>query len=135
MWGLDVEVYASRDEIVSACWGEGDGGAALAVLCVAAAQAAGVLNAEVAEREDKHKNADGKADVAVGDGEVRVVAAADAVEEQRHDADEGGQEEGGKTGSEAHQKRRKPAEIAERDSKENAFIAGAGDIVGAIHLK
>src|SRR5246500_1974768 len=107
----------------------------LAVLGAAAAQAAGVEHAEVAECKDEHNQADGEADVAVGDGEVWVVAAGDAVEEQRHDAEEGGEEEGGKTGRKAHQKRRKPAEIAKRDSKENALGAGAGDIVGTIHLK
>jgi hypothetical protein len=111
-------------------WGVG-----LAVLGAAAAHAAGVLHAEIAECQDEHNDADGEADVAVGDGEVGIAAAGDAVEEQRHDAEEGRQEEGGKTGCNAHQKRRKPAEIAERDSKEDALGAGAGDIVGAVHLK
>jgi hypothetical protein len=105
------------------------------VLGAAAAHAAGVENAEVAEREDEHQDSDGETDVAIGDGEIRVVAAGDAVDEQGHDADEGGQEEGGKTGCHTHQKRRKPAEIAKRDSKENALGAGAGDIVGTVHLK
>jgi hypothetical protein len=109
--------------------------AGLKVLGVAAPHTAGVLDSQIAERENEHDDADREADVAVGDGEVWIVAAGDAVEEQRHDADEGGQEEGGKTGCHAHQKRRKPAEIAKRDSKENALAAGAGDIVGTIHLK
>ena len=105
------------------------------MLSAAATEAPSIEHAEIAEGKDEHDHPDGKADVAVGDGEVRVVAAADAIEEQRHDADEGGQEEGGKTGGKAHQKRRKPAEIAKRDSKENALGAGAADTVADSNLK
>ena len=133
--GLGVKVYVSRGAIVSTkLCGRRDGSAALAVLGAAAAHAAGVKHAEVAERGDEYKHADREADVPVGDGEVRIVAGAEPIKEQRHDADKGGQEEGGKTSSEAHQKRRKPAEIAERNSKENTLAAGPGDIVGTIHL-
>ena len=90
---------------------------ASAVLGAAAAHAAGVKHTEVAERGNQHNDADRETDVAIGDGEVRIVAAAEPIKEQRHDADECGQEEGGKTRRQGHQKRRKPAEIAKRNSE------------------
>ena len=97
--------------------------------------AAGVDDAEVGKGSDQHDDADREADVAVCNGEVGVVAAGDAVDEQRHDADERGQEEGGEAGGETHQQRRKPAEVAERNAKQDALLAGESDIMNAIHLK
>jgi hypothetical protein len=44
------------------------------VLGAAAAHAARVKNTEVAERGEEYNDADREADVAVGDGEVRIVA-------------------------------------------------------------
>ena len=101
----------------------------------AAAHATSVEHAEIAEREDENDHADGEADIAVGDGEVWIVTAGEAVDKQRHDADEGGEEERRKTCSEAHQQRRKPAEIPEWNAEKNALAAGAGYIMKTIHLK
>ena len=105
------------------------------MLGTAAPHATGVENAEIAERNNKHNHADRKPDVAVGDGEVGIVAAAHPIEQQCHDADERGQKERGKARSQPHQQRRKPAKIAKGYTEQNAFAAGAGNIMGTIHLK
>lgn len=101
----------------------------------AANRASCVKNAQVRECNDQHNYADRESDVPISVREVRVVAADNAVEKKCHDADECAEEEPCETCGETHQQRRKPAEITERDAKEDALLAGAGNIMNAFHLK
>lgn len=98
-------------------------------------RATDVQNTEIAECEDQDNTADREADITIGSTKVGIVAADDAVNKKRHDADEGGEEEGCKSGCKTHQQGRKPAEIAKRNAEENPIPAGAGDIMNTFHLK
>lgn len=84
----------------------------------AAELAADPETAEVGEGKDGDREADGKANAAVADGEVYGVVAGSVVEEDAHDAEEGGGEEGGESGGEAHEQGGEPAEIANRNAEE-----------------
>ena len=104
-------------------------------LVSAAAHAARVLQPKISKRQRHDDDADGKTGATVGPGEVHGVVGGLGVEQQRHDGDKGGRKERGKTRSETHQKRLKPAEIPEGDSKKHAVPPGPIDIVCCSHLK
>lgn len=107
----------------------------LALLRVAAAHPAGIQEAEIAERRDQHNHPNRETDIAVGDCEVRIVPAGNAVNQQCHDAEKRSRKKRCKTRRHSHQKRRKPAKIAKRNAEEDAFAARARNIVNTFHLK
>ena len=66
------------------------------------AHPASVQQPKIAQRKHKHHHAHREADIAVRDSKVRIMPACDAIEQQRHDADERRREKRRKTRRQAH---------------------------------